>query len=371
MGVSELIEWVGDGPAVTSAGLIIGLAFGSLAQRSKFCLRAAIIEFAHGTLGERVAIWVLAFSTAVAMTQAEILTGVLDVSGARQLAARGSLSGAIIGGLMFGVGMILARGCASRLLVLSATGNLRALVSGLILTLVAQTSLRGVLAPARESLSALWTIEGGPARNILTLVKAGPLIGMLLGLVWLSVGIWLARRNRLAPTKALAAMGVGLVVAGGWAITYTLSQSTFAPIAVTSVSFTGPSADTLMALINSRSLPSGFDVGLVPGVFIGSLLAAVLFREFELQGFDGGSSMARYIAGACLMGFGGMLAGGCAVGAGVSGGAIFALTGWIALASMWVAAAATDYVVDRRDKPAAVLTSETNRTTAIAQPAIH
>ena len=74
----------------------------------------------------------------------------LDVSEARQLAATGSLSGAIIGGLMFGAGMILSRGCASRLLVLSGTGNLRALVTGLILTIVAQaSSARRAVAGAR------------------------------------------------------------------------------------------------------------------------------------------------------------------------------------------------------------------------------
>ena len=49
-----------------------------------------------------------------------------------------------------------------------------------------------------------------------------------------------------------------------------------------------------------------------------------------------GASMARYIVGAMLMGFGSMLAGGCAVGAGMTGGAIFALTAWITLAAMFV-----------------------------------
>jgi len=44
--------------------------------------------------------------------------------------------------------------------------------------------------------------------------------------------------------------------------------------------------------------------------------------------------MLRYIAGAILMGFGSMLAGGCAVGAGITGGALFALTAWLALVGM-------------------------------------
>ena len=43
----------------------------------------------------------------------------------------------------------------------------------------------------------------------------------------------------------------------------------------------------------------------------------------------------------------GMLAGGCAVGAGVTGGSIFALTAWLTLAAMWAAAGLTDLVVDR------------------------
>jgi uncharacterized membrane protein YedE/YeeE len=57
--------------------------------------------------------------------------------------------------------------------------------------------------------------------------------------------------------------------------------------------------------------------------------------------------MRRYAAGAFLMGFGGMLAGGCAVGAGVTGGAIFAVTAWLALAAMWVGALVTHLLMDK------------------------
>ncbi len=348
-----LLDRLGDSAVLALGGLVIGIAFGALAQHSKFCLRAGVIEFAHGDLGPRIAVWALAFAAAVAATQAVIYSGYLDVTEARQLSATGSISGAIIGGLLFGIGMILARGCASRLLVLSATGNLRALVSGLILTVVSQASLRGVLSPLREWLASLWTVAGGPSRNLLAQINAGPRTGLLLGLAWLGVGIWLARRNRVGRSEALAAVGVGATVAAGWALTYALSQMTFEAGKITSVSFTGPSADTLMGLINSRSVPLGFDIGLVPGVFLGSMTAALLAREFKWQGFEGGTSMLRYFAGAGLMGFGGMLAGGCAVGAGVTGSAIFAITGWVALTAMWIGAAATDYLVDRTPVPQA------------------
>jgi uncharacterized membrane protein YedE/YeeE len=346
LNLDSLIERFGDTAALTTGGLLVGFAFGACAQRSKFCLRAAVIEFSRGEFGTKVAIWLLTFSAAVAATQIAIMTDLLDVGEARQLAARGSLSGSIIGGLMFGAGMIMARGCASRLLVLSGTGNLRALVTGLILTIVAQASLRGVLSPIRETLSELWTVQGGPSRNLLSMVHASPWLGAALGLAGLVWALWLARRARVEISAGLSAVGVGLAVFAGWLVTYTMSQHSFTPITIKSVSFTGPSADTLMGLINAPSVPLGFDTGLVPGVFAGAMFASLIARDWTLQGFHDGASMRRYAIGAFLMGFGGMLAGGCAVGAGVTGGAIFAVTAWLALVSMWVGALVTHLVMD-------------------------
>jgi len=94
--------------------------------------------------------------------------------------------------------------------------------------------------------------------------------------------------------------------------------------------------------------PPTFDLGLVPGVFLGSFIAAALFRELKLEGFGGGASMRRYMFGAMAMGFGGMLAGGCAVGAGLSGAAVFTITSWVTLCMMWAAAALTDRLLDQR-----------------------
>jgi uncharacterized membrane protein YedE/YeeE len=342
--LEALVESYGDPLVLFAGGLGVGVLFGALAQHSRFCLRSATIEFASLTFGPKLAVWLLTFSAAVLVCQWAILTGRLDVSGARQIAATGSLSGAIIGGLMFGVGMILARGCASRLLVLSATGNLRALVTGLILTIVAQASLRGALSPAREAVAGLWTVPGGTARDLLVATGIGTWGGLALGAGLFIGAIALALRTGLEAARALSAAGVGVAVALGWLFTYAMTQVSFEPLEAGSVSFTGPSADTLMGFVNERTLPLGFDVGLVPGVFLGSAAAALLAREFRLQGFEGGPSMLRYFAGAVLMGFGAMLAGGCAVGAGVTGGAIFALTSWVALAAMWAGAVAAQRV---------------------------
>ncbi|TNE37496.1 YeeE/YedE family protein [uncultured Roseovarius sp.] len=342
-----LIDRFGDGTVLMMAGALVGLIFGAAAQHSRFCLRAASIEVAMGRFGPRLSIWLIAFSAGVMAVQGAIALGLLDVTEARPLAATGSMSGAIIGGLMFGVGMILARGCASRLLVLSATGNLRAIVTGLVLTLVAQSALRGVLAPLREALGALWLVPGGEARNILSHIGMGPGLAAVIAALVLVAGLWLAHVRAVRVSHAIAAVLVGLAVALGWLATYMIAQTSFEVVAISSVTFTGPSADTLMGLVNSTTLPAGFGVGLVPGVFAGAAGMAIATREWKIERFGPDTPMERYLVGAALMGFGSMLAGGCAVGAGMSGGAIFALTAWVAVFCMWIGAMATHLVIGR------------------------
>jgi uncharacterized membrane protein YedE/YeeE len=324
-----------------------GLVFGAMAQHSRFCLRAATVELAEGRFGPRLAIWLIAFSAAVLAVQGAIALGILDVSAARQLAATGSMSGAIIGGLMFGAGMILARGCASRLLVLSATGNLRALITGLVLTLVAQAALRGVLSPLREALAGLWLVDGGAERSIAALLGLSAPVMTGLAAVMLAAAFVFAYHRNVLQSHAFAAAGVGLAVGLGWLLTYTIAQVSFEAVPISSVTFTGPATDTLMGLVNAAELPLGFGVGLVPGVFIGAGVMALSQREWRIERFGPDTPMERYLAGAALMGFGSMLAGGCAVGAGMSGGAIFALTAWVALFCMWLGAMATHLLLGR------------------------
>ncbi|MCW5660796.1 MAG: YeeE/YedE family protein [Burkholderiaceae bacterium] len=346
--IDALLARFGEAPTLALSGLLIGVAFGFFAQRSRFCLRAAVIEFARSTREGRLTVWLFAFATAVVLTQAFALAGWFDASDARQLSARGSLSGAAIGGMLFGIGMILARGCASRLLVLAAHGNLRALLSGLVFAVTALSALSGQLAPLRLAIAQWWTVEGGTSRDLLLSTGIGHLGGLLFGAVWLLAALWWAWRQRVGFWAWFGAVGCGAMVALAWLTTYRLSRSAFdLVVPVQSLSFTGPAADVLWWVVAAPPSPLKFDLGLVPGVVIGSFASAALWRELKLEGFSGGQSMRRYIAGALLMGFGGMLAGGCAVGAGVSGASVFTVTAFVTLAAMWAGAAATDWLVDR------------------------
>ncbi|WP_294537209.1 YeeE/YedE family protein [uncultured Rhodoblastus sp.] len=345
--LDRLIDLVGDQYAFALGGALIGLLFGALAQRSRFCLRTATLEVAHGEFGEKLAIWLFTFSTALIATQALILLGLFETGTVRQLNNRGSLSGAVLGGLMFGCGMTFTRACASRMLVLSATGNLRALLSGLVFAVVAQMSRDGALSPLRSAINGWWTVDGG-SRDLLALTGLGHGGALLFGCCWLAMGMVIARRRKLRLVYWLTGAGVGLTVAAAWAFNYAMSLSSFELAPVHALSFTSPSADVLMYVLSPPGVKVTFDLGLIPGVFVGAFLAAAAGGDLKLEGFKDGAGMRRYIAGGCLMGFGGVLAGGCAVGAGVSGASVFASTAWIVLWSMWIGAVFTDRLVDQK-----------------------
>ena len=346
MNIASILERYGDSFTLAVGGLAIGLMFGFFAQRSKFCMRAAAIEFWHRKFGDKLSVWLLAFSSAVVAVQLLILMQLLDVGTARQIATRGSISGALIGGLLFGAGMIMSRGCASRLLILSANGNLRALLSGLIFAVTAQAALSGSLAPLRNTISLWWTVDGGSSRDLLAITGIGHFGGLLIGLVWFAAALYFSVRSGGGFWKWAGGIGTGIAVAAGWWFTFLVSSNSFQVVQVQGLTFSGPSAEWLMRVLSSPTPTIGFDFGLLPGVFAGSFLGAWLGRDLKLEGFTDGYGMRRYIAGAILMGFGSMLAGGCAVGAGITGGAIFALTAWLTLLGMWAGAGLTDRLLD-------------------------
>lgn len=348
--LTALLDRFGDAGTVTIAGLVVGLIFGVSAQKSRFCLRASVVEFARGRLGPRLAVWLLCFSTALLWTEGLAAAGLLDLAESRWLAQPGSISGAIIGGLIFGAGMVLSRGCPGRLLVLSATGNLRAILSGLVFAVTAQISLSGLGAGLRTRLAALSTTEG-PNPQVMSLAGLPDGSTIALAVAFTGAALWLAARNRVSARLLVFGSGVGFAAAAGWLLTYRLSGLTFDPTPVESLTFSGPSAEMLMFTLLPE-VEIDFDIGLVPGVFLGAFLAALHGRELAWQGWDGARSMQRYLIGAALMGFGAMLAGGCSIGAGVTGTSAMALTAWIALTAMWAGGVLTDALVDRRAETA-------------------
>ncbi|MEO8655977.1 MAG: YeeE/YedE thiosulfate transporter family protein, partial [Ramlibacter sp.] len=77
-------------------------------------------------------------------------------------------------------------------------------------------------------------------------------------------------------------------------------------------------------------------VGIVSvfGVIAGSAAVALATRRFRWEGFGGTDDLAHHLAGAVLMGVGGVTAMGCSIGQGVSGVSTLSATSVVAAAAM-------------------------------------
>lgn len=302
-------------------GLVIGLAFGALAQITRFCLRRAVA----GDPGERhpsAAVWGVALATAILGTQGAVMAGWISFDAHRLHADPLPLTGVLTGGLLFGIGMVLSRGCVSRLTVLSATGNLRAVLAVIVFAITAHAALKGVLAPLRGALSS----------GTVSATLPGPALAWTLSLAILALlPAW--QSGARARDLVLAAL-LGLLVPAGWIGTGLVLMDPFDPIAMESLSFTLPHAEALFWLIASSSVTAGFGPGLIGGTLAGAALAAALRGQAQWQSFSSPAQTGRSLTGGALMGLGATTAGGCTLGAGLSGIASLSLAGLLALAAM-------------------------------------
>jgi uncharacterized membrane protein YedE/YeeE len=334
--VTQWVDLHGAQTVLVVGGLLLGLLFGVAAQQSKFCARASIIDAYEHRLSDRSAVWLFAFALSLLCVQLAVYTGWLVPAKSRFIDQPGSLSGALIGGMLFGVGMILTRGCAGRLIVLTGSGNLRAAISGLVFAVTVQAAIGGWLSPVRSAIASWWRIDAGPSRDLLHVTGLGPTGGLLLSALLMAAVVWFCIPKLKGQTLSLLMAGlVGLSVAGGWFWTQLVANNAFDPVSLQSLTFASPSADWLMRILSKTGVQDmSFEAALLPATFLGAALSALVRREFKFETFKSENKMGHYMLGAVLMGLGAVLAGGCTVGAAMSGGSVFALTAWLTLLSI-------------------------------------
>lgn len=314
---------------VALAGLAIGVAFGAIARWSGFCLRGGVEDFLATPDAPRMRGFVLAMAVALLGVQGLVLLGHLDLSKAVVLPPTLFWGGALLGGALFGTGMVLTGGCGTRMLVLAAAGNLRSVVSLIVFALVAYATIRGILAPARAALAPLSSV---------TLAK--PALPLAVGAVTVIAALAFVLWRRVPVKHLIAGALVGLLVPAGYLATTMLADE-FDPAPVESLNVTRSAGDTLVYLLTWTGSTINFGIAFVFGILVGAALVVAIRRDFKLVGFETPRDMLRYFLGAALMGVGGVLALGCSVGNGLSGIAALAPTSFIALPAMVVSAAMT------------------------------
>lgn len=325
---------------VIYAGLSIGIVFGAVSLLSGFCLLSGLRGWWIERDSRMIRTFALAVVVAIAATQALAALGFVDLGKSLYLQPSFSPALILLGGALFGYGMVLANGCASRALVLLGSGNLRSLLVVMTIAVTAQITLKGLIAPARLAFLN-WSILAPPGVSLSNLLSSAGLNSgwaELLAVIAVS-GSLLMFALAHAPFRRSAALlaagvGIGLTIGAGWFATGYLGADDFNPAPVASLTFIAPVADTLQYMMLSTGLTLSFGVALVSGTLAGSFFASLITRRIQLEGFTSARQMLRYVIGAALMGSGGAMAYGCTIGQGLTGLSTLALPSFIAVAGI-------------------------------------
>jgi uncharacterized membrane protein YedE/YeeE len=334
---------------IALTGATIGLMLGITMVWTRFCTMGAVADIAISGNYGRMRSWLLAISVAIIGTQIAAAVELIDITQTSYLQSNLYLPAAIIGGGMFGFGMVFACGCGARSLVMIGCGDLRALIAVMILGAFAYMTIRGIFAVPRAWFysatlldSSTWLslpsvdsffsdtfdIKNSTSRVLGALTIIGPLL-------------WFIFRDRVfrrSTRRILAGITVGSLVVAGWFATGWLVSDDFDEVPVVSLTFVDPVGDSLQYLMIWTGASITFGVAVIGGTILGGLITSFWRKEFHIRGFEDASEMGRYMGGGALMGSGGAIAGGCTFGQGITGVSTLGFASFFALGSIIIGA---------------------------------
>lgn len=348
--MSALRDLISANPAAWLAigGLVIGAAFGFIVFKTNFCTMGSISDIVTFGDHRRFRAWLLAAATSIAGAQALDAAGIVALSKSMYLGTSLNWVGAILGGLMFGYGMVFAGGCASRNLARVGAGDLRSLLTLVVMGLVAYMTIGGLLGPARAwleqatsvNLGALKLADQGVGTMLAAAVRLSPVTANLTLAALIVAGVlWYCFKDegfRSSSLHVVSGVGVGLCAVAGWALTgLAYDDMASRPVAPISLTYVRPTGDTIEWLERfTAGMVPGFGVATVLGAILGAFVAARMMGRFQLATFSSVPETVRSLFGATLMGMGGVMALGCTVGQGITGISTLALGSFLTFAAI-------------------------------------
>jgi uncharacterized membrane protein YedE/YeeE len=349
-------------PIVVWGAFALAFVFGAVGNRTNFCTMGAVSDVVNMGDWNRMRMWLLAIAVAILGASALSLAGLVDLSKALYTSPNVTWLSYLVGGFLFGVGMVLGSGCGSKTLIRLGTGNLKSFIVFIMLAITAYMTLKGVLGVFRAGtidpvaitlstgqdlpsvLAKAWSIDRKTMLGALAVIVGGGLL----------VFVFKSREFRTFD-HILGGVVVGLVVVGAWYLSghigylaedpQTLEERFVATNSgrMESFSFVAPQAYLLELLMlwSDKSRVVTLGIASVLGMFAGSLAYALATRSFRIESFRDPEDLVNHIAGGALMGFGGVLALGCTIGQGLSGLSTLAIGSILAFFAIIAGATAT------------------------------
>lgn len=304
-------------------GVVAGLLMGVVLHRGQLCFHSTLRSAQDGRT-DLLRGWLLGVT--IGAVGLAVLYSFAWSDGLNRGLAFRPVS-AVLGGLLIGVGMVVAQSCVSGLMFKLGSGMAGAAV-GLAGWAVGELLVRDLEIPGPT------VLDGGLAGTIPGVLG---LPRLLVAVVALAVAVtWIVRSRRTAeagrPTwqwgPVTLGVGLGIAIVAGWVLAR-IGDASF-----------GPSSVGAVASIAAGS-PRWWLIAFLVGIVLGGLVSARTGADWWWRWEDRGRLVGLFVGGV-LLGAGGWIAGGCNLGHGLSGVAQLNVSSWVVVlaisAGVWVAA---------------------------------
>jgi uncharacterized membrane protein YedE/YeeE len=331
---------------VNFLAFFIGLVFGIVAQKNQFCFSGSIKDYMLTKSTKRASSVIVAII--VAITATAIMSNVygLDLSQTKYFKDDINYFSIILGGSLFGIGMMLADGCSSRHLVKFAQGDAKSLVVILFIGIFAFATTRGILHDALTLIT-----QNSILIKISSFVPNSQMnIYVVLGILFVILFILTKKVSRLLVLKD--GVIIGLIVAASWYITGVIGEESMERlIELNGITFVYPTAQSVEFFTNYSISNLSFGISVVLGVLSGAFLMSRINKKYSFgctASLQTGKIKYSMIGGA-LMGVGGVLAIGCTIGQGLTGISTLAFSSFLAILSILGSGYLTSIILKKKD----------------------
>lgn len=328
------MENLSPGVIAAMIGLVAGIGLGFVARWGNFCTLGSIEDAIFGGNLDRLRMWGVGIAVSIVGTYALNQAGMIDITTTFYLDRPTTFIATAVGALIFGLGMSLVGTCGFGALARIGGGDLKSVVTFLVMGITAFATLSGATAYLRVGLFPDPPQFEGPAgfAHLAAQMLGGATHTWAYGTAAIILIVAVSSRTFLGkPRNLISGSLLGLVVILGWYGTGVLAADEFDPYPLESLTFAAPLGETLMYVMTMTGSTLQFGVGATVGVIIGAAITTLAQGHFRWEACDDARELRRQMLGGLLMGFGSVTALGCTIGQGMSAMSALAYSAPVAL----------------------------------------
>lgn len=325
----------------------LGFTFGFVTQRKQFCFNGGIKDIILFKHTKRSASLLVAITTAIIFTQFFSFftnTNLMETRYYENI----NYFFILLGGSLFGYGMMISDGCSSRHLIKVSQGEKESFFILLAMGISALFTYKflGAFHTIIYSSEFVQFFEHKSAYKI-------PLLFILFVLVY---AICKTIKKSTNIFQTWDGFLIGIIITLGWVITYYTYNYLLIDISLQSLSFVFPIGKIVeyFSLGFNSNILFLFPVIVVIGVILGAFISFKTNKQYSKKQMCDNSmmnppSLIKKLFGGVCMGIGGILAIGCTVGQGLSGLSTLSFASFFAIAVIYLSAYITGIYLNKQN----------------------